>query len=260
MTQKNEDSNSVKKSHPRTIEKHIHFEIIDSTNTWAKKNSDQWSTSGITLVTASGQTQGRGRFNRKWESPNNVNIYSTFCFWVDLNRTDCGYIPQLLALAAADALQQLQFIPEIKWPNDLLLSKKKVAGVLCETICEETRKGVVCGIGLNVNMPSELLDLIDRPATSLFAERGEKFDLILIQNSLQNLFVSILNEFEVFGYAPFFPRLTSYSTFKKGDNVRFHDNHIILEGKFEAWCSDGSLELRLPNGKTRKFLVGEFVT
>ena len=74
---------------------------IDSTNSWAKAHPDQWAAEGVTLVTASEQMAGRGRFKRKWVSPPDVNIYATFCFWFDAERKDVGHIPQLLALAAA---------------------------------------------------------------------------------------------------------------------------------------------------------------
>ena len=105
--------------------KHLHFKQIDSTNTWAKQHTDQWASKGVTLITASEQTAGRGRFKRRWESPPDVNIYATFCFWFDLHRTDLGHIPQILALASAQTLEMLGFFPKIKWPNDVLLGGKK---------------------------------------------------------------------------------------------------------------------------------------
>src|SRR4029077_7189564 len=108
----------------------------------------------------------------------NLNIYATFCFWFDLQRTDIGHIPQLLALSAAQTLEEQGFLPTIKWPNDLLLRDKKVAGILCETILEQGLRGIVCGIGLNVNMPLHILNQIDRPATSLLFEGGHAFEVM----------------------------------------------------------------------------------
>lgn len=120
--------------------KHIHFDTIDSTNTWSKRHTGEWAPEGVTLVTASKQTSGRGRFKRTWISPPDVNIYATFCFWFDPKRNDVGHIPQLLALAGASTLMQQGFLPKIKWPNDLLLNGKKVAGILCETILEQEKE------------------------------------------------------------------------------------------------------------------------
>ena len=196
--------------------KHIHFHQIDSTNTWAKTHVDQWEPAGVTLVTASGQTAGRGRFNRQWQSPPDVNIYATFCFWMDAQRSDMGQVPQLLALTACQTLEKWGFIPKIKWPNDLLLSNKKVAGILCETIMHAEKRGIVCGIGLNVNMSQDELKLIERPATSLFAEKGKEFELRMILDSLQTIFVSSLDLFIEKGFLHFFPYWRKDRPLKKG--------------------------------------------
>lgn len=242
------------------ITKRIHFEQIDSTNTWAKMNVDQWAPEGVTLITASGQTAGRGRFRRRWESPFGVNVYATFCFWFDIHRTDIGHIPQLLSLAAALTLEREGFFPLIKWPNDLLIKGKKMGGILCETVSEQMRRGIICGIGLNINMPVDALKLIDRPATSLLAEKGREFDQIIILENLQHHFITFLGEFTHKGFSPFFPLLQERSAFKKGEWVRFHDNQTLLEGQFETIHPDGSVELRLANGILKIFYAGEFLT
>jgi BirA family biotin operon repressor/biotin-[acetyl-CoA-carboxylase] ligase len=239
--------------------KHIHFEQIDSTNTWAKMHIDQWADQGVTLVTASGQTAGRGRFKRRWESPPAVNIYATFCFWLDLQRADIGHIPQLLALAAAQVLEKREFSPTIKWPNDLLLQGKKIGGILCETVLEQGKRGIVCGIGLNVNMSQEALSQIDRPATSLLVERGQPFDVAAILDDLQRVFLLFLQEFIQKGFEPFFSLLQEKSSLRKGQMVRFHDNQTLIEAQFEAMHPDGSVELRLPDGSLRTYYAGEFL-
>ena len=74
-------------------------------------------------------------------------------------------------------LESFGFHTSLKWPNDILLSEKKIAGLLCETTAFSDLICVVLGIGLNVNMPIDLLNKIDRPATSLYAESGKSFDV-----------------------------------------------------------------------------------
>jgi BirA family biotin operon repressor/biotin-[acetyl-CoA-carboxylase] ligase len=249
----------VKSNHKIYLAKHIHFEQIDSTNTWAKMHSDQWDPEGVTLITASGQTAGRGRFKRHWVSPPHLNIYATFCFWFSLQRTDIGHIPQVLAIATAQALDIQGFSPTIKWPNDLLLRDKKVAGILCETILEQEKRGIVCGIGLNVNMPLEMLNQIDRPATSLLVEGGRALEVTTILNVLQPLFLTALNQFIEKGFSPFFPLLKERSALKKGQMVHFHDNQTLIEAQFEHLHPDGSIELRLSNGTSKIFYAGEFL-
>jgi len=240
------------------LAKHIHFELIDSTNTWAKLHSDEWDPQGLTLITASEQSAGRGRFKRQWVSPPNLNIYATFCFWLDAAGTDIGHIPQVLAIAAAKTLERLGFSPTIKWPNDLLLGNKKVAGILCETILEGDSRGVVCGIGLNVNMPLAILSQIDRPATSLLVEGGHPFEKDAILKLLQDFFSADLNLFLNTGFSSFFPLLQKLSFLKKGQNVSFLDHQTLIEAQFECLLPDGSVQLQLPNGNLKVFHAGEF--
>lgn len=241
------------------IVKNIHHTSIDSTNTWAKQQCDQWSREGVTVITASKQTAGRGRFNRRWESPPDVNIYATFCFWVDTARSDIGQIPQLLALSAVKILKELGFSPLIKWPNDVLISGKKIGGILCETIIENDRKGVICGIGLNVNMPQDLLERIDQPATSLYAEDGRLRNPLEVLESLKCCFVQDLEVFLRDGFQTFFELYQALSFLKKGQTVKFHDNQRLIESTFEALGPDGSVQLQMPDGSSKIFYAGEFL-
>lgn len=239
--------------------KRIHFKSIDSTNTWAKKNTSEWIENGFTVVTAKEQTAGRGRFNRVWVSPPYENIYASFCFWIDAERTDIGHIPQLLALSFAQVLPKEKFAPQIKWPNDILLSKKKVGGILCETILENNKRGVVCGIGVNVNMPCEILEQIDRPATSLLQESGEKENVMEILMNLQRKFFDNLQVFLKEGFAPFFADYQQLLYHKHGDRVSFHNNQAVVEGYFDSVHSDGSVSLLLLEGQRETFFSGEFL-
>ena len=111
------------------IKRH-HFETIDSTNTWAKQQAETFERGSLTLVTADRQTSGRGRLNRSWLSPAKENLYATFCFFLDSHRQDVGNVPQVMALAATEILEQFDFNPTLKWPNDLLLRHKKLGGIL----------------------------------------------------------------------------------------------------------------------------------
>ncbi len=242
------------------LSKHIHFESVDSTNTWSKTYIDQWAAEGVTLITASEQTAGRGRFKRRWESPPHVNIYATFCFWMSEQRKDIGHVPQLLALAIAQILEEEGFEPVLRWPNDLLLNGKKVGGILCESVLRENRgRGIICGIGLNVNMPLEILNKIDRPATSLYVERGQPLDPSSLLESLQKVFVAYLDTFIQKGYADFFPFFLKRSAHKKGQWVRFHDNQKLIEARFDQLHPDGSIQLLLSDGRSKIFHAGEFV-
>ena len=236
-----------------------HFQTIDSTNTYGKQHAHEFPHDKITLVTADTQTAGRGRFKRRWVSPPGENIYASFCFFLEKHRHDIGNIPQVLALSAAKTLKQLDFTPELKWPNDVLLSNKKVAGILAETTPLSDLVCMVVGIGLNVNMTKEEMDKIDRPATSLMVEKNQTFD---VENVLMMLQKHFNDDLDVFFDEGFFPFLADYRQSMPSDPtkiIRFHDNRTVWEGSFHAINEDGSLTLKLANGDLKTFVAGEIL-
>jgi len=236
-----------------------HFATLDSTNNWAKQKADEFERTKITLVTASEQTAGRGRFNRQWQSPPNQNIYATFCFFVGKERKDIGNIPQVLALSIFDLLQHLGFASRLKWPNDVLINSKKISGILCETTPFSDGICVILGVGLNVNMPLETLQKIDKPATSLHVEGGRLFDVEEILELLRKHFANDLDLFMKEGFDPFLEKYTKRLWVFEGAPLRFHDNQKVWEGDYHAINKDGSLNLRLNDSRIKMFLAGEVI-
>lgn len=239
--------------------KRKHFDVIGSTNTWGKENAPSLSRDIITLVTADAQTAGRGRFKRKWESPPGQNIYATYCFFVEKHQGNIGNIPQILALSAADTLKEIGFKPELKWPNDVLLSGKKVAGILAETTPLSDTLCVVIGIGLNVNMPIEALAAIDRPATSLLVETGRPHDVEAVLDRLTKHFAASLDRFFEDGFHPFLEPYEKLMPCDPDKVVKFHDNRTIWEGTVQGVNPDGSLLFKLPDGTLKTFIAGEIL-
>src|SRR4051812_3291883 len=109
----------------------IHLDQIDSTNTYAKQHAQDFAPDKITCITAEEQTAGRGRFQRKWISPRGVNLYTTFYFRLPLSTLHLTSLCQVAAFSVSSLLLQSDLHPKIKWPNDVLLSGKKISGVLC---------------------------------------------------------------------------------------------------------------------------------
>lgn len=210
-------------------------------------------------MTADEQTAGRGRFNRRWESPAGENVYATFNFFVEKHRTDIGNIPQILSISAVEVLKKLGLQPLLKWPNDVLLNHKKVAGILCETTPYSDRLCVILGIGLNVNMPLESLQKIDRPATSILVEGGKSLEVEAVTNSLQSQFTQDLELFLEEGFHPFLVKYKSLLIHQINDKIRFHDNRAVQEGYFLSINNDGSLNLRLESGAVKIYSYGEIL-
>ncbi len=235
---------------------YIHFDSIDSTNTWTKKNAATLDPNQLTCVTALEQTSGRGRFFRKWISPKGQNIYATLFFSLPRN---CPYLinlGQILSLSCISVLKKKGFCPKIKWPNDLLLEGKKVAGILCETLSFEDRIGVALGIGINVNMSQELLDTIDQPATSLAQLSGQTWTLEQILEPVLKQFLKDLDLLETKGFEPFRPMYESYLAYK-GETISCNDGLKMIKGICHSINPDGRLNLLLPDGKVATLNAGE---
>jgi BirA family biotin operon repressor/biotin-[acetyl-CoA-carboxylase] ligase len=234
----------------------IHFDTIDSTNTWTKKNASTLDPNQLTCVTALEQTAGRGRFNRKWISPKDQNIYATLYFCMPHS---CPYLinlGQILSLSSITVLKKKGFHPQIKWPNDILLEGKKVAGILCETLPFEDRVGIVLGIGINVNMQQDLLDMIDQPATSLAQLSGQTWALEQILEPVLRQFIIDLEILQSEGFKPFRPTYEELLAFK-GKSISCNDGLGTLKGICHSINADGRLNLLFPDGHIKTLSAGE---
>lgn len=235
---------------------HIHFDTISSTNDWAKTNAHTLDPLQITCITALEQTTGRGRWFRKWISPRGENIYATIYFCVPRNCPYLTNVGQVLSISCATMLKKKGFSPEIKWPNDILLCGKKVAGILTEAVTFEDRIGIALGIGLNVNMSDELLNEIDQPATSLAQLSGHAW---VVQATLEALLEQFLEDFDALqkkGFAHFLPSYGKLLAFK-GQPITCHDGIQHVKGICHSISPDGRLNLELQDGRVILISSGE---
>lgn len=237
----------------------IHFDTIHSTNTWSKEHAEEFALDSLTLVTADSQSHGRGRFKRNWVSPPNQNIYATFNFFADLKSNHIGNYPQALAIAAVRVLRSYHLKAQIKWPNDVVVSGKKIAGILCETTLTEKGLCVVLGIGLNVNMPSDLLMQIDRPATSLTQETQNTFEVEAILNSLLDHFLPLYVVVKGGHFELLFSDLKDFICHTPGDLLCFQDYQNRWKGQFQSINQDGSLNLILEDKSLKRCISGEII-
>ncbi len=154
--------------------RYTHFHSVGSTNAQAHGLAEDGCPEG-TVVVAEEQTEGKGRKGRDWSSPAGTGIYATLVLRPPLPLEDTPLLTLLTGVAAANAIIEATALPAtIKWPNDLLVHEKKVAGVLTEVSSDIDRVDfVLIGFGLNVNTaPADLPRRPIFPATSLAAEVG----------------------------------------------------------------------------------------
>jgi len=160
------------------------FAEIDSTNTYVLGRARQGAAEGLVAV-AEHQTAGRGRLDRRWESPSGANLLASVLLRPGCAADDLHLCSGSVALAAADACGEVAgVVPVLKWPNDLLLEGSKVAGVLAEADFDGTRlRGVVVGIGLNVAWPGPAeaggTCLDDAGGSAQPVDKGLLLDLLL---------------------------------------------------------------------------------
>lgn len=148
--------------------------VTASTNADAFRLAEQGAIEG-TVVLADSQSGGKGRRGRVWASPPGVNLYCSVVLRPAIMPHEAPQLTFLSAVAVARAIELITGLtPEIKWPNDLLLSGKKVAGLLNEMSAEtDGINFVILGIGVNLNMTADQFpDDLRHPATSLLLESG----------------------------------------------------------------------------------------
>lgn len=235
---------------------YIHFDSIDSTNTWTKENAHLLDPTQVTCITAQEQTLGRGRNLRKWLSPKGENIYATIYFCLPRSFPWLPNLGQILSLSCARILKEKGFFPKIKWPNDLLLEGKKVAGILCEVVTFDDRLGIVLGVGINVNMSEELLKTIDQPATSLAQLSGRTWHVEQILEPILQQFLKDLELLKNQGFPPFQQLYEDFLAFK-GEQVSFNDGIEKIYGTCDSIDINGKLRLTLPSGERAAFTAGE---
>jgi BirA family biotin operon repressor/biotin-[acetyl-CoA-carboxylase] ligase len=150
------------------------YDELPSTSDRAKELADAGAEHG-TVVVAEAQTAGRGRRGRSWASPARRNLYFSVVLRPELPPARTAEITLVASVALCDALRQAGVRAGIKWPNDLLASGKKIAGILTELAAEPDRvHWIVLGAGVNVNARREdFPEELRGEATSVLLERGQ---------------------------------------------------------------------------------------
>ena len=154
------------------------FEELPSTNTYALKLGKNTMPQG-TVILADSQTVGRGRLQRSWFSPPGANIYGSVIFSFTRPFQTMGWIPLMAGTALAEAIgdhTNLQLT--LKWPNDILITERKVGGILCESFKRNSAETcVVIGFGINVNLSQATFPKDLQPiATSLQIQAQRPLD------------------------------------------------------------------------------------
>lgn len=174
----------------------LYFEETDSTNNQAKLAAENGAEHG-TLAVAEHQSAGKGRRGRSWSSPRGTGIFMSLILKPDLRPEYASMLTLVTALSVSRALEEVtELKPMIKWPNDLVVNRKKVTGILTEMSAElEQIHYVVIGIGINANI-EEFPEELKETATSLCIEAGRKFSRAALIAAFLKYFEEDFERFE----------------------------------------------------------------
>ena len=225
------------------------FEEVTSTNAVALDLCHQGASEG-TLVVADAQTLGRGRLGREWISPSGVNLYCSYILQAG-NPEWISWTPLIASMAVAAAIQaETELDARIKWPNDVLIEGRKVAGVLAETVSDNGElQRVILGIGVNVNIPiASLPSSLHATTTSLFEHVGEAIDR---DRLLTRLTDRLDVQYQKFWNGNMVDMIHEYLSISDTIGRRVMA-HLPVGGPVDGWADgielDGSLRLRRSQG------------
>lgn len=233
------------------------YEETDSTNNRAKEAGEKGAASGMIFLTES-QTAGKGRRGRSWVSPPGENIYMSLLLRPDIDPSKAPMLTLVMGLSVAEAIRQVtEADARIKWPNDIVVGKKKVCGILTEMATEiQCINYVVIGVGMNIHQ-KEFPEELNEVATSLYLETEKNY-----QRS--EILAAVLERFE-----------ENYDTFLKSQDLsglREAYNAILVncnqtvrvlepgneyEAVAEGIDSAGELIVTLPDGEKKSVFAGE---
>lgn len=238
----------------RQLEAH---DAIPSTNDEALRLARGGAPHG-TLVLADRQTAGRGRRGRSWVSPAGVNLYLSIILRPPLPPQRAPELVPVVAVAAAETLRAHGVDAGIKWPNDLEIDGRKVAGILTELSANADRiHFVVVGIGINVNLHGDDLPEELRPiATSMALELGRQLSRPALAADFLGRLEGWLGLHERAGFGPVRERYRELST-TLGQRVRLVEADGEIEGVAEDIDESGAILLRRDDGVLEMARTGD---
>lgn len=228
---------------------------IDSTNARARQLAEQDAAEGMVVI-ADRQSAGKGRLGRRWESPSAVNLYCSILLRPQIPVQQAPQLTFLSAVAVAETLKQLYQLPAtVKWPNDVLVNGKKIAGLLNEMNAEtEQIHFVILGVGVNLNMTvAQFPEQLNYPATSVLLETGEKIERVRFVREFLLRLDAYYDEFLQEGFRPIRRRWEALCDLM---NVRVEVDQR-LQGVVVGLDTDGALRLQLDDGRVERIMAGD---
>ncbi len=233
------------------------YDVLPSTNDRARELAEAGAPEGTTVM-AGQQTAGRGRHGRSWYSPPGAGLYHSIILRPPLTPARAPLLGLLAAIALAETVSEdYHLAADIKWPNDVLIHEKKVAGILLELEAQADQvRFVILGIGVNLNHTDFPADLA-QPATSLRLETGHIHDADLFRTRLFARLDGWYTTFLASGSRPILTRYADLSSYVQGRAVQVETSEGIIAGQTCGVSPSGALCLRTRSGEIEQLLSGD---
>ncbi len=245
----------------RTVGRQIYlFGEVTSTNDTVRLLAKVGAREGTTVL-AECQTEGRGRLGKTWFSPFGVNFYGSVLFRPAILPKQAPVFSFIASLAAADAVRSVGLSAAIKWPNDILVGRKKVAGVLAEVATSGDRlEYVILGVGVNLNVERnallEALGEAGRAVASLRDLAGREIDRNAFAASLLTFLDEWMSVYQTQGAAAVREAWRDRDILT-GRRVGVREETGVFEGRALGVDAEGHLLVLESKGRTRQVVAGE---
>jgi len=228
----------------------VSFHSVKSTNDIASQVAGDYPDESV-VITSEKQTLGRGRLGRSWHSPEKVGAYISIIITPKISLEKAPGLSVMTALAAAETFEK--YCPgkvKIKWPNDILLGNRKVAGVLTELYTKNNKIDyVVVGIGINVNQkPPDFPQNLRKTATSLRQVVGKKINRAELTAEFLNNFEKEYKKYQKNQLAGSLKRVRLYSSLL-GQKITIKAGDKLLTGKAVNIDKTGALIIEMGGKK-----------
>lgn len=236
----------------------VYLESVDSTNNEAKKLANKDVVEG-TVVIAEEQIMGKGRLGRNFISPKYKGIWMSIILTPDINPMNVPKITQVAAASVIMGLKKNGIKAFVKWPNDIVISGKKICGILTEMSGEINKVNyVIVGIGINVNVEEdEFTEEIRDIASSLKIQSGKTINRKEVVSSVLNYFEELYEEFVTKENIDTSIKICKESSILLGKEIKIIERNNKFLAKALNLSNEGRLIIQHSDGKVEEIMSGE---
>lgn len=233
-----------------------HFDTVVSTNDLIAQAARDGEPEGL-VITALSQTSGRGRRGRTWQDEPGRSILMSMLFRPSLELAETPKLGFAVSLGIAQWLESFGMEPQLKWPNDILVSQKKIAGILLEHVYSSGFDAIAAGIGLNVTQQSFSGDL-ESIATSIYIQTGNTYDIAELRELLAQRIFEKYNYFITAGPEEILESWRNYM-WGIGENVEILTENETLAGVIQGVDDNGALVIENDAGQIRSIHAADAI-